>query len=504
MSKEILMVVDAISNEKGVPRDVIFEAVEAALASASRKRFEHEEANVRVHIDRRTGDYDTFRYWTVVEDDEFETPDYEIKQSIAEQRDPPLKLGDVVEQKIENAVFGRIAAQTAKQVIVQKVREAERAEVVRQYADREGELVAGIVKKTTRDGLIIDLGENAEAFLPRNEMIPGERYRMNERVRALLVKVDPDARGAQLQLSRTCPEFIIELFKIEVPEIAEQLIEIKGAARDPGSRAKIAVKTNDRRIDPVGACVGMRGSRVQAVSSELQNERVDIVLWDDNPAQLVINAMAPADVASILVDEDAHAMDVAVAQDNLAQAIGRSGQNVRLASELTGWRINVMTEDEAESKREQEIESLGDSFVHHLGVDDEVARLLVEEGFTTLEEVAYVPLEEMLEIEEFDEELVEELRARAKDELLTMAIASEEALDGAQPADDLLEMDGMERHLAFILASRGIVTMEDLAEQSVDDLVDIEELDEARAAALIMTARAPWFEVDDTSDSNTQ
>ena len=475
MSKEILMVVDAISNEKGVPRDVIFEAVEAALASASRKRFDQEEANVRVHIDRRTGDYDTFRYWTVVEDDEFETPDYEIKETIAEQRDPPLKLGDVVEKKIENAVFGRIAAQTAKQVIVQKVREAERAEVVRQYADREGELVAGIVKKTTRDGLIIDLGENAEAFLPRNEMIHGERYRMNERVRALLVKVDPDARGAQLQLSRTCPEFIIELFKIEVPEIAEQLIEIKGAARDPGSRAKIAVKTNDRRIDPVGACVGMRGSRVQAVSSELQNERVDIVLWDDNPAQLVINAMAPADVASILVDEDAHAMDVAVAQDNLAQAIGRSGQNVRLASELTGWRINVMTEDEAESKREQEIDSLVDSFVQHLEVDEDVARLLVEEGFTTLEEVAYVPLEEMLEIEEFDEDLVEELRARAKDELLTMAIASEEALDGAQPADDLLDMDGMERHLAFILASRGIVTMEDLAEQSVDDLVDIEE-----------------------------
>ncbi|MDN7133584.1 transcription termination factor NusA [Vreelandella profundi] len=504
MSKEILMVVDAISNEKGVPRDVIFEAVEAALASASRKRFDKEEANVRVHIDRRTGEYETFRFWTVVEDDEFETPDYEIKETIAEQRDPPLKLGDVVEKTIESASFGRIAAQTAKQVIVQKVREAERAEVVRQYADREGELVAGIVKKTTRDGLIIDLGENAEAFLPRNEMIHGERYRMNERVRALLVKVDAEARGAQLQLSRTCPEFIIELFKIEVPEIAEQLIEIKGAARDPGSRAKIAVKTNDRRIDPVGACVGMRGSRVQAVSSELQNERVDIVLWDDNPAQLVINAMAPADVGSILVDEDAHAMDVAVAQDNLAQAIGRSGQNVRLASELTGWRINVMTEEEAESKRDQEIDSLVNSFVQHLEVDEDVARLLVEEGFTTLEEVAYVPLEEMLEIEEFDEDLVEELRARAKDELLTMAIASEEALDGAQPAADLLEMEGMERHLAFILASRGIVTMEDLAEQSVDDLVDIEELDEARAAALIMTARAPWFEVDDASDSNTQ
>ena len=503
MSKEILLVVEAVSNEKGVSKDIIFEAIEQALATATKKRYE-EDSDIRVVIDRRTGDYDTFRRWEVMPDDEMALLGTQFTLEEAHEHDTSLKAGDVYEEQVENVGFGRIAAQTAKQVIVQKVREAERAEVVRQYADREGELVAGIVKKTTRDGLIIDLGENAEAFLPRNEMIPGERYRMNERVRALLVKVDPDARGAQLQLSRTCPEFIIELFKIEVPEIAEQLIEIKGAARDPGSRAKIAVKTNDRRIDPVGACVGMRGSRVQAVSSELQNERVDIVLWDDNPAQLVINAMAPADVASILVDEDAHAMDVAVAQDNLAQAIGRSGQNVRLASELTGWRINVMTEDEAESKREQEIDSLVDSFVHHLGVDDEVARLLVEEGFTTLEEVAYVPLEEMLKIEEFDEELVEELRARAKDELLTMAIASEEALDGAQPADDLLEMDGMERHLAFILASRGIVTMEDLAEQSVDDLVDIEELDEARAAALIMTARAPWFEVDDTSDSNTQ
>ncbi|MFP4137515.1 MAG: transcription termination factor NusA [Halomonas sp.] len=497
MSKEILAVVDAISNEKGVPREVIFEAVEAALASASRKRFEDEEASVRVHIDRSTGDYETFRRWEVVEDDDFDGPDHQIKLSFAERRDPPLALGDVVEERIENADFGRIAAQTAKQVIVQKVREAERAEVVRLYADREGELVAGIVKKTTRDGLIIDLGDNAEAFLPRSEMIPGERYRMNERVRALLIKVDPEARGAQLILSRTCPELIIELFSIEVPEIAEQLIEIKGAARDPGSRAKIAVKTNDRRIDPVGACVGMRGSRVQAVSSELQNERVDIVLWDDNPAQLVINAMAPADVASILVDEDAHAMDVAVAEDNLAQAIGRSGQNVRLASELTGWRINVMTEAEAEAKRDQEIDSLVEHFVQHLDVDDDVARLLVEEGFTTLEEIAYVPVEEMLEIEEFDEETIEELRARAKDELLNLAIASEEELDGAQPADDLLEMEGMERHLAFILASRGIVTMEDLAEQSVDDLLDIEGMDEERAAALIMTARAPWFEDDE-------
>jgi len=494
MSKEILTVVDAISNEKGVPREVIFEAVEAALASASRKRFEGLEVNVRVHIDRQTGDYETFRRWTVVEDDEFENPDAEIKESFAGRREPPLKLGDVVEELIENATFGRIAAQTAKQVIVQKVREAERAEVVRQYAEREGELVAGIVKKATRDGLVVDLGDNAEAFLPRSEMIPGERYRMNDRVRALLHKVDPEARGAQLILSRTCPELIMELFKIEVPEIAEQLIEIMGAARDPGSRAKIAVKTNDRRIDPVGACVGMRGSRVQAVSGELQNERVDIILWDDNPAQLVINAMAPADVASILVDEETHAMDVAVAEDNLAQAIGRSGQNVRLASELTGWRINVMTETEAEDKREEEVDSLVEQFIQHLDIEEDLARLLVEEGFTTLEEIAYVPLEEMLEIEELDEELVEELRARAKDELLTLAIASEEQLDGAQPADDLLEMEGMERHLAFTLASRDITTMEDLAEQSVDDLMDIEGMDEERAAALIMAARAPWFE----------
>ncbi len=494
MSKEILTVVDAISNEKGVPRDVIFEAVEAALASASRKRFEGEEASVRVHIDRGTGEYETFRRWEVVEDDDFDGPDNQIKLSYAERRDPPLSLGDVVEERIENASFGRIAAQTAKQVIVQKVREAERAEVVRLYSQREGELVAGIVKKTTRDGLIIDLGDNAEAFLPRSEMIPGERYRMNERVRALLVKVDPEARGAQLILSRTCPELIIELFSIEVPEIAEELIEIKGAARDPGSRAKIAVKTNDRRIDPVGACVGMRGSRVQAVSSELENERVDIILWDDNPAQLVINAMAPADVASIIVDEETHSMDVAVAEDNLAQAIGRSGQNVRLASELTGWRLNVMTESEAEDKRDQELDTLVEDFIQHLDIDEDVARLLVEEGFTSIEEVAYVPLEEMLEIEELDEEVIEELRARAKDELLNLAIASEEALDGAQPANDLLDMEGVERHLAFILASRGIVTMEDLAEQAVDDLLDIDGMDGERAAALIMTARAPWFE----------
>ncbi|KAA0018319.1 transcription termination/antitermination protein NusA [Salinicola corii] len=494
MSKEILLVVDAISNEKSVPRDVIFEAVEAALASASRKRFEGQDVSIRVQIDRRTGEYDTFRRWVVVEDEDYLSEDREIPLSEAEARESPLAVGDVVEEQVESVAFGRIAAQTAKQVIVQKVREAERAQIVKQYTEREGELVAGIVKKTTRDGLIIDLGENAEGFLPRGEMIPGERYRMNERVRALLWKVDAEARGSQLILSRTKPGMLVELFKIEVPEIAEQLIEIKGAARDPGARAKIAVKTNDRRIDPVGACVGMRGSRVQAVSNELRNERVDIILWDDNPAQLVINAMAPAEVASILVDEDAHSMDVAVGEDNLAQAIGRSGQNVRLASELTGWTLNVMTIDEAEGKREQEVDSLVEYFINHLEIDEDVARILVEEGFTTIEELAYVPVEEMLEIEEFDEDLVEELRARAKDELLNLAIASEEQLDGAQPAEDLLTMDGMDRHLAFILASRGIVTMEDLAEQSIEDLKDIDDVDEERAAALIMTARAPWFQ----------
>ncbi|WP_280562623.1 MULTISPECIES: transcription termination factor NusA [unclassified Chromohalobacter] len=494
MSKEILLVVDAISNEKGVPREVIFEAVESALASASRKRFDGQEVSARVQIDRVTGDYETFRRWTVVDDDAFENRDSEIPFSEAERRDPPLALGDVVEEQVESVAFGRIAAQTAKQVIVQKVREAERSEVVRQYAEREGELVAGIVKKTTREGLVVDLGESAEAFLPRSEMIPGERYRMNERVRSLLWKVDAEARNSQLILTRTRPEMIVELFKIEVPEIAEQLIEIKSASRDPGARAKIAVKTNDKRIDPVGACVGMRGSRVQAVSNELGNERVDIITWDDNPAQLVINAMAPAEVGSILVDEDAHSMDVAVAEDNLAQAIGRSGQNVRLASELTGWTLNVMTEEEAEGKREQEIDSLIEYFINHLEVDEELARLLVEEGFTSLEELAYVPLEELHAIEGLDEALIETLRARAKDELLTLAIASEEALDGAQPDDDLLEMEGMERHLAFTLASRGIVTREDLAEQSIDDLKDIDDVDEERAAALIMTARAPWFE----------
>ncbi len=494
MSKEILLVVDAVSNEKGVSKEVIFEAIELALASASKKRLDDEEAEVRVAIDRKTGDYDTFRRWHIVEDIDLDDLDYEISLTNARKQNPDLNAGDVIEEQIESAEFGRIAAQTAKQVIVQKVREAERAEIVRQYEEKQGEVVNGSVKKVTRDGIIVDLGNNAEGYLARDEMIAGEKYRINDRVRALLAEVRPDARASQLILSRACPEFLIELFRIEVPEIAEQLIEIRGAARDPGLRAKIAVKTNDKRIDPVGACVGMRGSRVQAVSSELGNERVDIVLWDDNPAQLVINAMAPADVASIIVDEDKNEMDVAVNSENLAQAIGRNGQNVRLASELTSWKLNVMTEEEADAKQGEEIDSIVQLFINHMDVDEELARVLVEEGFTSLEEVAYVPIDEMLDIEGFDEDLVKELRSRAKDELLNLAIATEEKLEDSEPAEDLLNMEGVDKHLAYVLASKGICTMEDLAEQSIEDLLDIDGMSEEKAGQLIMTARAPWFE----------
>ena len=492
MSKEILLVVDAVSNEKGVPKDTIFEAIEAALASATKKRFMEEGVDIRVCIDRKTGEYDSFRRWSVVDDEDFTELSNELPATAAKEEG--LVVGDVKEELIPSIEFGRIAAQTAKQVIVQKVREAERAEVIRQYIDQQGGLVSGVVKKTTRDGLIIDLGGNAEAYLSRHEMIPGEKYRMNDRVRAILLEVNPNNRGPQLVLSRTCPEMLIELFKIEVPEISEQLIEIRGAARDPGSRAKIAVKTNDRRIDPVGACVGMRGSRVQAVSNELHNERVDIVLWDDNPAQLVINAMAPAEVASIIVDEDAHSMDVAVAEDNLAQAIGRGGQNVKLARDLTGWRINVMTEEEASGKQEQEADVLIEYFIQHLDIDEDLARTLVDEGFTSLEEVAYVPLEEFLEVEGLDEDLVNELRRRAKNELLTLEIASEEALADANPEQALLNLEGMDRALASALALKGLTTLDDLAEQSIDDLMDIEALTEERAGKMIMAARAHWFE----------
>ena len=492
MTKEILLVAEAVSNEKGVSEDIIFEAIELALATATKKRYD-EDSDIHVTIDRKTGDYVTVRRWLVVPDDELALLGTQLTTEEAIEMDPVLKPGDIHEEVVDNVGFGRIAAQTAKQVIVQRVREAERAQIVDQYRGRVGELVAGSVKKVTRDNIIVDLGNNAEGLLPRANVVGRETFRINDRLRAILLEISTEVRGPQLILSRACPQMLIELFRIEVPEIAEGVIQIRAAARDPGSRAKIAVKTNDQRIDPVGACVGMRGSRVQAVSNELDNERVDIVLWDDNSAQLVINAMSPAEVESIVVDEDAHTMDVAVSEDNLAQAIGRGGQNVRLASELTGWTINVMSSEEAQEKQEAEAGQIIQLFVEHLDVDEEVAEVLVEEGFTTLEEVAYVPLEEMMSIEGFDEEISEELRARAKDALLTMAIASEEQLGASEPADDLLNMEGMERHLAFVLASRGIVTMEDLAEQGVDDLLDIPDMDEERAAALIMTARAPWF-----------
>ena len=493
MSKEVLLVVESVSNEKGVPPGVIFEALELALATATKKRYE-DEVDVRVEINRQTGDYDSYRRWTVVTDEDFEEPGMQLAEDQAYERDPELKLGDVVEEKIDSVEFGRIAAQIAKQVIVQKVREAERAQVVDAYRDRLGEIISGTVKKVTRDSVIVDLGNNAEAVLPREEMIPREIFRTGTRIRALLKDIREENRGPQLVLSRSCPEMIIELFRIEVPEISEELIEVMGAARDPGSRAKIAVRSKDKRIDPQGACIGMRGSRVQAVSGELGGERVDIVLWDDNFAQFVINAMAPAEVASIILDEDTRTIDIAVAEDNLAQAIGRSGQNVRLASQLTGWTLNVMTEDDIRAKQEAETGDVLRSFVDELDVDEELAQILVDEGFTSLEEVAYVPMEEMLEIDGFDEGIVTELRSRAKDRLLTRAIANEEKLEEAQPADDLLNMEGMDRTLAFQLAAQGIICMEDLAEQSVDDLLDIDGIDEARAAALIMAARAPWFE----------
>ncbi|MEJ2042011.1 MAG: transcription termination factor NusA [Reinekea sp.] len=495
MSKEILLVVEAVANEKGVSRDVIFDAMELALATAAKKRLDDEgEADVYVMIDRKSGDYQTFRRWEVMSDDVVPLLGSQWTTEEAHEVDASLKPGDIYEVQIENEDFGRISAQAAKQIIVQKVRDAERARIVDAYRERIGEMISGTVKKVTRDALIIDLGNNAEAVLPREQMIGREAFRLADRVRAVLHEIKSEGRGPQLVLSRSSNDMLVELFRIEVPEIQEELIEIRSCARDPGSRAKIAVKTNDGRIDPVGACVGMRGSRVQAVSNELGNERVDIILWDDNPAQLVINAMAPADVASIVMDEDANTMQVAVAEDNLAIAIGRSGQNVRLASELTGWTINVMTEDEAGARQEQEVGQLVTNFVDTLEIDEELASILVDEGFTTLEEVAYVPINEMLEIDGFDEDLVNELRQRAKDVLLTMELASEEQLDSAEPQADLLGMDDMTEHLARLLASKGVVSMEDLAELSIDELMEYSELDEDECGKLIMAARAPWFE----------
>jgi N utilization substance protein A len=495
LNKEILMVADAVSNEKGVEKEIIFEAIEAALASASRKR-QGEDIEVRVSIDRATGDYETFRRWLVFADDsiELEVPDRELRMIDAVDIDPDAEPGGYVEVPMESVEFGRIAAQTAKQVIVQKVREAERAQVVEEYTERVGELVNGLVKRVDRNGVYIDLGGNAEGFIPREHLIPREPAKPQDRIKAFLYEVRSEPRGPQLFLTRTSPEFLVELFKIEVPEVGQGLIDILGAARDSGLRAKIAVKSNDTRIDPVGACVGMRGSRVQAVSNELAGERVDIILWDENPAQFVINAMSPADVLGIVVDEDSHSMDLAVEEEKLSQAIGRGGQNIRLASELSGWELNVMTESDAEDKSEREARDLVEAFMKDLDVDQEVANILVQEGFSSLEEVAYVPARELLAIEEFEEAIVNELRSRAQDVLITQAIVHEEELDQSEPAEDLLSLEGMDKQLAFELAARGIVTREDLAEQAVDDLEDVEDLDPERAATLIMAARAHWFE----------
>lgn len=493
MSKEILLVVESVSNEKGVSPSIIFEALEQALETVTKKRY-NDDVEVRVEINQQTGDYETFRQWHVVDEIDQVNSAAELTVEEAREKDPKAQIGDTLEEKIDSVEFGRIAAQTAKQVLVQKVREAERALVVDAYREQIGEIISGVVKKVTRESIILDLGNNAEAVLPRDQVIPREIFRVGMRVRALLKEIRNDHRGPQLILSRTAPEMIIELFRIEVPEISEGLIEVMGAARDPGSRAKLAVRSKDKRIDPQGACIGMRGSRVQAVSGELGGERVDIVLWNENSAQFVINAMAPAEVATIIVDEDTNTMDIAVAEENLAQAIGRGGQNVRLASQLTGWTLNVMTESDIHEKQQAETGDILQAFVDELGVDEELAQLLVEEGFTTLEEVAYVPMEEMLSIEGFDEEIVNELRNRAKDRLLTRAIATEEKLADVQPADDLLAIEGMDKDLAGKLAVNGIITREDLAEQSIDDLLDITGLTEERAGKLIMAARAHWFE----------
>jgi transcription termination/antitermination protein NusA len=504
MNKEILMVVDVVSNEKGVAKDIIFEAIEAALASATKKR-NREDIEARVAIDRETGDYNTFRCWEVIDDDPelLEAPTRQISLTDAKEKEPEIEIGQFIEEPMDSVEFGRIAAQAAKQVIVQKVREAERAQVLDAYEDRVGEMVSGVVKRSERSGVILDLGSNAEAFIPREELIPREAIRPGDRVRAYLKEIKPEVtRGPQLFLSRTAPELLIDLFKIEVPEINEGMIDIINGARDPGARAKIAVKANDPRIDPIGACVGMRGSRVQAVSNELGGERVDIILWDENPAQFVINAMAPAEVASIMVDEDEHTMDVAVAEENLSQAIGRGGQNVKLASELTGWELNVMSVEQADEKNEAEAETLQAMFMEELDVDEEMALILVQEGFSSVEEVAYVPEKEMLAIEEFDDELVSELRGRANDVMLTRAIAKEEKLGDAKPAEDLLTMEGMTESLAYELASRDIITMDDLAEQSVDELMEISDLDKEAAGKLIMTARIPWFESEESSEED--
>jgi len=500
MSKEILYVVDAMSNEKNVEPEIIFTAIEIALATATRKRYGM-EMDIRVDIDRSSGDYTSFRRWKVVDDEDpaFESPEKQILHSYAKARGLELEIGEYIEEPIESVEFGRIAAQTAKQVIVQKIRQAERERVVENFRDRLGQLILGTVKRTDRRGVILDLGDNAEAIIPRDQMIPRENVRVGDRLRGLLKEIREDSRGPQMIISRTSNEFLIELIKLEVPEIGQEMIEIMGCARDPGSRAKIAVQGLVPNLDPIGACVGMRGSRIQTVTNELNNERVDIIPWDEDIARFIINAMQPAEVLSIVVDEDKNSMDIGVEDEKLSQAIGKGGQNVRLASELTGWTLNVMSENEAEEKSMKEAQIIVKLFTEQLDVDAELAMILVEEGFTSLDEVAYIPVEEFLKIEDFDEEIIEELRSRARNALLSLEMAG----DGCKPAADLLEMEGMNNELAELLSEQGICTMEDLAEQSVDELTEIEGIDDDQAAKLIMTAREPWFAEEETSVDQT-
>lgn len=490
MSKEILLLVKSLSDTKGIEQEDAFEALEAALEVAAKKLYGSADWDVRVSVDRHSGSYRTFRRFTVVKDEEYFSENAELTQDMARERNPSINVGEVLEEEMESAAFGRIAAQAAKQIILQKVREAERKEVVKNYLDKVGTLVTGTVKKVTREHILMDLGDNSEALMLRQHILPGDAFRVGDRARAFLFDAHYEPRGPQLFLSRTHTGMLTELFRIEVPEIGEQVIEVKGAARDPGVRAKIAVKTNDGRIDPIGACVGMRGSRVQAVSGELGGERIDIILWDPNPAQLAINAMAPAEVESIVVDEEMHTIDIAVKEEQLSQAIGRSGQNVRLASELTGWTINVLSIDEAQKKSENELETYVRLFMDRLNVDQDMAEILAQEGFTSLEEVAYVPLHELLEIEEFDEDIVEELRNRAKEALEQLE------LEVKSTAQELLALEGMTEELATRLVAHDIKTVEDLAELAVDDLLEMADIDEELAARLIMKAREPWFETD--------
>jgi N utilization substance protein A len=490
MSKELLLVMEAVANEKGVARSVIIEAMEAALASAAKKRYHDEDVAVRVSINPKDGTYETFRRWEVVADDVvMESPDRMTRMMDAIEEKEDIQIGDFIEEHIENPEFGRISAQAAKQVIVQRVREAERAQVLEAWADRVGELINGIVKRTERGNVFVDLGGNAEAVIPKDKSIPRDVLRPGDRVRGYLLEVRPETRGPQLFISRSAPEFMIELFKLEVPEVGQGLVEIKAAARDPGDRAKIAVLAHDHRTDPIGACIGMRGSRVQAVSNELNGERVDIVLWSDNPAQFVINAMAPAEVQSIIVDEEKHSMDIAVAEDKLAQAIGKGGQNVRLASRLTGWQLNVMTQDQVSAKSDAEQSTARQLFMAKLEVDEEIAGILVAEGFSTVEEIAYVPAAELLAVEGFDEDIVEELRARARDALLNDALAVEEDIEDHKPSDDLLAVEGMDEATAYAIAGHGVISKQDLADLATFELLEMVEMDEAQAAALIMAAR---------------